>query len=172
MSASLKQVGMAALIGFLGQGPRAASAQTATPEETILLVGVTRGQRSDMRLMRTLEEHLRHTGAALAPSAHLTAAERLCGDGECLEQLAKREHAVLALTANVRDSGPQSYFLTLALVDAHPGDPEYGPAVNRLKRALEVLLRGFGLRCVRAEVHPEPPAGKLSDVFLEPADGI
>ena len=122
MSASLKRVGMAALIGLLigllGQWPGATRAQGAPPDETILLVGVTRGQRSDARLARTLEEHLRLTGETLTPSGRLAPAERLCGDGECLEQLARREHAVLAMTVNVRDSGPQSYFVTLALVDA------------------------------------------------------
>ena len=35
----------------------------------------------------------------------------------------------------------------LLLVDAHPGDPDASPATNRLKRALKVLLRSFGLRC-------------------------
>jgi hypothetical protein len=132
---------MAALIGLLGSGPSVAYAQVAAADETILLVGVTRGPRSDSRLARTLEEHLRLTGETLTAGAHLTAAERLCGDGECLEQLAKREHAVLAITVNVRDSGPQSYFLTLALVDAQRRLPVQSEAVCDACSADELTTR-------------------------------
>ena len=118
MCASSKQVFLAALIGLLGQLPRESQAQAAPTEETVLLVGVTHGQRSEARLARGLEEHLRLTGETLAPSSRLTPAERLCSDGECLERLARREHAGLAVTVSLRDSGPQSYFVTLALFDA------------------------------------------------------
>ena len=121
MSASLNRVRVKALVGLLGLWglwPGTACAQGVPPDETILLVGVTRGPRSDARLARTLEDHLRLTGETLAASTRLGPTERLCSDGECLELLARREHAVLAMTVNVRDSGPQSYFVTLALVDA------------------------------------------------------
>ncbi|HRI50672.1 MAG TPA: hypothetical protein PLW65_10860 [Pseudomonadota bacterium] len=101
----------------MGQLPRGSQAQGVPAEETVLLVGVTRGQRGEARLARGLEEHLRLTGETLAASSRLTPAERLCSDGECLEQLARREHAGLAVTVSLRDSGPQSYFVTLALFD-------------------------------------------------------
>ena len=117
MRASAKPVFLAALIGLLGQLPRGSQAQGVPAEETVLLVGVTRGQRGEARLARGLEEHLRLTGETLAASTRLTAAERLCSDGECLERLARREHAGLAVTVSLRDSGPQSYFVTLALFD-------------------------------------------------------
>jgi len=129
MSACNHQVWMATLVGLLGLWPTAPRAQSGQPDETILLVGVTRGPRSDARLARALEDHLRLTGETIAPSGHLGPAERLCSDGECLEQLARREHAVLAMTVNVRDSGPQSYFLTLALVDAQRRLPVQSEAV-------------------------------------------
>jgi hypothetical protein len=121
----------AALAGLLGQagGLPAARAQGGPNDETVLLVGVTHGTRVDPRLGRTLEEHLRLTGEVMASSARLTSTERVCSDGECLEQLAHREHAVLAITANVRDSGPKSYFLTLALVDAQRRLPVQNEAV-------------------------------------------
>ncbi len=118
MRASSKPVFLAALIGLLGQLPRGSQAQGAPTEEIVLLVGVTHGQRSEARLARGLEEHLRLTGETLAASSRLTPAERLCSDGECLERLARREHAGLAVTVSLRDSGPQSYFVTMALFDA------------------------------------------------------
>ena len=58
---------------------------------------------------------------------------------------------------------PTRYLLLLR--DADHGDPEAGPATNRLKRALKVLLRSFGLRCDRAEVFAAPPAGPLPDLL-------
>ena len=92
-----KKIWLAALICLIClivQLPRAGRAQGPLPDETILLVGVTHGQRSDGRLARALEEHLRRTGETVAPSTALSAPERLCSDGECLEQLARREHAI------------------------------------------------------------------------------
>ncbi len=129
MSVLGKRAGLLALIGLMGLWPSAALAQAAAPDESLLLVGVTRGQRSEPRLGRTLEEHLRRSGETLVSGARLTAAERLCGDGECLEQLARREHAVLVMTVHVRDSGPQSYFVTLALFDAQRRLPVQSEAV-------------------------------------------
>ncbi len=58
---------------------------------------------------------------------------------------------------------PVRYLLLLR--DADHGDPEAGPATNRLKRALKVLLRSFGLRCDRAEELAAPPAGPLAGVL-------
>jgi hypothetical protein len=43
---------------------------------------------------------------------------------------------------------PERFLLLLR--DAPANDPDAGPAVNRLKRALKCLLRSFGLRCDRA----------------------
>lgn len=117
MSAASKQVFLASLMGLLALLPRATKAQGGPDEETVLLVGVTHGPRSEVRLGRGLEEHLRLTGEPVVASTRLTAAERLCSDGECLERLARREHAGLAVTVSLRDSGPQSYFVTLALFD-------------------------------------------------------
>ena len=53
----------------------------------------------------------------------------------------------------------------IALVDAHPGDTDAGPANVRVRRALKCLLRSFGLRCVRAEFAPVPSPGRLGEAF-------
>jgi hypothetical protein len=58
---------------------------------------------------------------------------------------------------------PRDAFL-LTLIDAESGDPEASPATNRLKRALKVLLRSFGLRCVRAELRPADSAEPSVDL--------
>ena len=50
---------------------------------------------------------------------------------------------------------PERFLLLLR--DEDHNHPDAGPAVNRLKRALKVLLRSFGLRCDRAEIFPTPP---------------
>lgn len=63
---------------------------------------------------------------------------------------------------------PARTAFVLAIVDAWPNDPEVTSATNRLKRALKTLLRTHGLRCVRAELAPVPPIGKLASVFTEP----
>jgi hypothetical protein len=56
-------------------------------------------------------------------------------------------------------TAPRDAFI-LTLVDAESRDPDASPAANRLKRALKVLLRSFGLRCIRPSVSPAPWAAR------------
>ncbi len=58
----------------------------------------------------------------------------------------------------------------LMLRDEDHGDPDASPAANRLKRALKILLRSFGLRCTRAELFEVPPVGALRDAVGRGAD--
>lgn len=181
MRASAKPVFLAALIGLLGQLPRGSQAQGVPAEETVLLVGVTHGQRSEARLTRSLEEHLRLTGETLAASSRLTPAERLCSDGECLEQLARREHAGLAVTVSLRDSGPQSYFVTLALFDVQRRLPVQTESVcdtcgpDELATKLSDLSdKTFRLYRARLQQGAGPGVrslGESSPRFVEPASG-
>lgn len=163
------KIWLAALICLLGQLPRAGRAQGPLPDETILLVGVTHGQRSDGRLARALEEHLRRTGETVAPSTALSAPERLCSDGECLEQLARREHALLALAVHVRDSGPQSYFVTMALLDTQRRVPIQTESVCDACSAEDLTARlsdlsDKALRLHRERLHAAPAPGGVPAV--------
>lgn len=170
MSATSKQVLLASLLGLLGLLPRASRGQGLAAEETVLVVGVTHGSRSEARLGRGLEEHLRLTGETLAASTRLTAAERLCSDGECLERLARREHAGLAVTVSLRDSGPQSYFVTLALFDAQRRLPVQTESVcdacgpDELATKLNDLSdKTFRLYRERLQQGAHPGAGAVSE---------
>lgn len=174
-----KKLWLAALLCLLGQLPRAGRALGSLPEEAILLVGVTHGQRSDGRLARTLEEHLRRTGEIVAPSTALFAAERLCSDGECLEQLARREHAQLALTVQVRDSGPQSYFITMALLDTRRRVPIQTESVCDACSAEDLATRLSDLSDKALRLHRErlqadatPPGGTAIGTGSSPAIGL
>lgn len=179
MRASAKPVFLAALIGLLGQLPRGSQAQGVPAEEIVLLVGVTRGQRGEARLARGLEEHLRLTGETLAASSRLTPAERLCSDGECLEQLARREHAGLAVTVSLRDSGPQSYFVTLALFDVQRRLPVQTESVCDACGPDELLTKLSDLsdktfRLYRARLQQGAavrPVGESSPRVLDAASG-
>ena len=52
-------------------------------------------------------------------------------------------------------NAPARFLLLLRDIDAN--DPDAGPVIIRLRRALKCLLRSYGLRCDRAEIHATPP---------------
>ena len=56
---------------------------------------------------------------------------------------------------------PQRFLILLRDADSNQADA--GPVIIRLRRALKVLLRSFGLRCVSAESFPTPPTGSAPD---------
>lgn len=166
-----RKVWLTALLCLCGALPRTGRAQAPLPEETILLIGVNRSvsrdQRSDGRLARSLEEHLRHTGETVASSTSLSAAERQCSDGECLERLARREHARLALTVLLRDSGPQSYFITMALLDAERRVPVQTESVCDACTADDLATRlndlsDKTLRLHRERLHSRAATGSVT----------
>lgn len=97
--------------------------------ETLLLTGVNRGTRSDAKLYGSLETHLRQTGESVVKPAGLSATERLCNSQECLDKLARRENAALAMTVTVNEAAPNSYYLTMALLDVQQGIPEQREAL-------------------------------------------
>ena len=60
---------------------------------------------------------------------------------------------------------PERFLLLLR--DEDHNHPDASPAVNRLKRALKMLLRSYGLRCDRAEFFSSPPPCPLPDALGE-----
>jgi hypothetical protein len=59
---------------------------------------------------------------------------------------------------------PARFLLLLRDIDAN--DPDAGPVIIRLRRALKTLLRSYGLRCDRAEILAAPlPSGPLHNAL-------
>lgn len=138
------------LMGALGvcAAPTAAEAQ-----EKILLTGVTRGPRFDMKLTKGLAEHIERAGESILRAPNLAMPDRLCGDQDCMERLAKREGGQVALAAQIRQSGGSNFYVTMALVDISQRVPMQiegscdvclGEALqNRLNTLCDQLLRTY-----------------------------
>jgi hypothetical protein len=61
---------------------------------------------------------------------------------------------------------PSDYRITLQPL------PDRIPGIARLRRFLKMALRGYGLRCVRNEEVPAPPADHATDAVLSQTKGI
>lgn len=85
--------------------------------ETLLVLGVARDGKADLRLSRQISDRLVRTGEAVAPATRLTAKERLCVAQDCLESLAGREAATLVLTASVQPAGRGTQSMAALLYD-------------------------------------------------------
>ena len=58
---------------------------------------------------------------------------------------------------------PERFLILLR--DADANQPDAGPVIIRLRRALKCLFRSFGLRCDRAEIFPTSPVGPLPEAL-------
>lgn len=94
-----------------------AVAAPASAAETLLVLGVAKDGKADLKMSRQVQERLAHGGETVAPTARLTASERLCVAQDCLESLAAREQATLVLTSSVQKAGAGSYSIAALLYD-------------------------------------------------------
>ena len=94
-----------------------AGAAHAATEDRVLVTGVLRAERLDLRLTNRVTEHLDHQGLSVVKDSSLSPQERLCADQECLQSLAVREGATLVLTVQVKPGANKTPYLSLALLD-------------------------------------------------------
>ena len=94
-----------------------AGAAHAATEDRVLVTGVLRAERLDLRLTNRVTEHLDHQGLSVVKDSALSPQERLCADQECLQSLAVREGATLVLTVQVKPGANKTPYLSLALLD-------------------------------------------------------
>lgn len=111
-----------------GAGPRPAfwgallvalAVAVATPAaaETLLVLGMARDGKADLRLSRQISDRLVRTGETVALATRLAPKERLCVAQDCLESLAARERATVVLTASVQPAGRGKQSLAALLYD-------------------------------------------------------
>ncbi|MFO0573328.1 MAG: hypothetical protein U1A78_04985 [Polyangia bacterium] len=103
----------AALGLVLGVAPSA-----ATAAETLLVLGVARDGKADLKLSRQIQDRIGRSGETVAPAPRLSASERLCVAQDCLDTLAAREQASIVLTASVQKSGAGNQAMAALLYDA------------------------------------------------------
>lgn len=107
------------IAAFVGALLVALAMAGATPAaaETLLVLGVARDGKADLRLSRQISDRLARTGETVAPATRLTAKERLCVAQDCLEALAGREAATVVLTASVQPAGRGTQSMAALLYD-------------------------------------------------------
>lgn len=136
-----------------------ATVEAQPTDERVLVVGVSKTKGSDGRLAKSLSEHLQHAGMMLTEGA-LSASDRACESLDCLEELAKREGAQMALTAKVQENAPNSFFITMALFDAARRAPFQETALcdqcnhEALVGKLSDLADKLVSQCREARQHP------------------
>ena len=108
--------GIGSFIAFTLLAAAAGAAHAAT-EDRLLVTGVLRAERLDLRLTNRLTDHLDHQGLSVVKDSSLSPQERLCADQECLQSLAVREGATLVLTVQVKPGANKTPYLSLALLD-------------------------------------------------------
>lgn len=91
---------------------------SATTDENILLLGVSRAGKHDQRLTKDLSDHLARSGEQVSPRPTLSTQDRSCTDQECLDQLASREKAQVVLTTQLQENGTDAYYVVMTLFDA------------------------------------------------------
>lgn len=87
-------------------------------EDSVLVVGVTKGKSFDARLTKALSDHFERLGSLRVIPNDLSASERLCTDQDCMEAIAHRTGAQLLVSAVMQQNSPASYYITLGLFDA------------------------------------------------------
>lgn len=146
----------------------------AAAAETVLMLGVVRDGKYDARATHAVSERLARAGETLAPAPHLTAAERQCLQGDCLDSLAEREKAPLVLMARVQQSAGFAY-IAASLYDAEHKRPLDVSAIcdKCLPEALALRIGDLYQRLLRdrrdrlrAEASGPRPPGKAA---AEPA---
>lgn len=165
-------------------------AAAAAAAETVLMLGVVRDGKYDARATHAVSERLARAGETLAPAPHLTAAERQCLQGDCLDSLAEREKAPLVLMARVQQSAGFAY-IAASLYDAEHKRPldvsaicdkclpealalRIGDLYQRLLRDRRDRLRAeaSGPRPpAKAAAEPARPTGAAASEALRPAAG-
>lgn len=108
--------GIGSFIAFTLLAAATGAAHAAT-EDRVLVTGVLRAERLDLRLTNRVTEHLDHQGLCVVRESSLSTQERLCADQECLQSLAVREGATLVLTVQVKPGANKTPYLSLALLD-------------------------------------------------------
>lgn len=103
----------AALALVLGAAP-----SVATAAEALLVLGVARDGKADLKLSRQIQDRLGRSGETVTAAPRLTASERLCVAQDCLDTLAAREQASIVLTASVQKSGAGNQAMAALLYDA------------------------------------------------------
>jgi len=103
------------LLSLAMLAPSPAAAQRGS--ETVLLLGVQRGGKVDSKLTHSLYDALAKSGESMVKENALAAGERLCGNEECLSQLASREGAKVVLGVQLQDTSPTSQYVTMLLFD-------------------------------------------------------
>lgn len=114
MNSLLRSLWAVVITSFMLSSVGSAAAQPS--DERMLVLAVGKGRGSDARLVTGVSEHLQRAGMLLTEGS-LTAQERACDSPECIEELARREGASLALTAKIQESSSSSFFITMALFD-------------------------------------------------------
>lgn len=96
--------------------PSVGHSQTA--ENSVLVVGVSKGTKVDQRLTRALSEHLERTGQSSVITENLSSSERRCSTQECYEPIAQRTNAKLLLSAQIQQNEPGTYYIQMGMFDA------------------------------------------------------
>lgn len=158
-----------AVVWFLTvAAPRAGG---AGPDENILLLGVARPGRVDQRLSKELGDHLTRSGEIVNQKATLSTQDRACTDQECLDRLATREHVQVVLTAQLQESAPDSYYVTMTLFDAVRHSPlgERGLCDQCVGNALSIKLGETADKLLKR--YRDRKYGVVSNAVVEPLGG-
>lgn len=157
-------IGATLLLGLAG------TPSAATAAETILVLGVARDGKADLKLSRQIQDRLGHGGETVAPAPRLTASERLCVAQDCLDMLAGREQASVVLTASVQKAGAGSHAMAALLYDAVRRKPFEASSecercmpetlALRVGELFERLLKEHRGRVAGEPVAQTPPAGQ------------
>lgn len=106
------------VLGFTLVSSRPMPAHAQRGQEAVLLLSVQRGGKVDAKLTHAVYANLLKVGEAMTRENALAGPERLCGNEECLSQLASREGAKAILSSMVQDNGPNNLYITVTLFDA------------------------------------------------------
>ncbi len=151
--------------------------------EPLLLLGVVRNGRVDSALSARLSEHLAHVGESLVHAPHLSTAERLCTDQECMEATGLRTGAARILTVQITAERQAAPYVRLALLETRLHRPVHREGVcepcsaDRLGGLVESLTdqalaaaQGAGGRESDAPTAAASPASRTPD--RDPTDAI
>ena len=159
------------LLGLLLLVPSLAVAQRGS--ETVLLLSVLRGGKVDAKLTHALYDHLAKAGERLTRENALMGPERLCGNEECMTQLASREGAKVVLGVQIQDTGPSNQYVTMMLFDAdqHATSEERTICSKCNAQQLGTALDDLGNRVLRSYREKKASQASVTDSAQLPSGG-